>query len=182
MVRHIYRLAMRLLGRGDWLARLQRRGLTVGRDVSIEDGCIIDPDHCWHITIGDEVTLAPNVHILAHDASTKRHLGYTRIAKVRIGNRVFIGAGSIIMPGVTIGDDVIIGAGSVVTRDIPSRVVAVGVPARVIDVLDAYLERQQKMLNSLPRFGREYTESYGVSAAQKAEMNEKMSAGSGFIV
>lgn len=51
---------------------------------------------------------------------------------VRIGNRVRIGAGAIILPGVTIGDDTVIGAGSVVTKDIPAGVVAVGNPCRVM--------------------------------------------------
>lgn len=51
---------------------------------------------------------------------------------MHIGNNVWIGAGSTIVPGVTIGDDVVIGAGSVVTRDIPSGVVAVGTPCRVM--------------------------------------------------
>lgn len=60
---------------------------------------IIDPGHCWLIELGDDVTLAPRVHSLAHDASTKRELGYTRIAKVKIGSNVFIGAGSIVLSG-----------------------------------------------------------------------------------
>ena len=47
-------------------------------------GVVIDYSHSWHITIGDDVTLAPHVHILAHDASTKMHLNYARIGKVRI--------------------------------------------------------------------------------------------------
>ena len=51
---------------------------------------------------------------------------------VHIGNRVWIGAGAIILPGVTIGDDTVIGAGSVVTKDIPAGVVAVGNPCRVL--------------------------------------------------
>ena len=51
---------------------------------------------------------------------------------VRIGNNVWIGAGSVILGGVTIGDNTVIGAGSVVTNDIPSGVIAVGVPCRVM--------------------------------------------------
>ena len=52
--------------------------------------------------------------------------------EVRIGDNVWIGAGSVILPGVTIGSDSVIGAGSVVTRDIPSGVVAFGNPCRVV--------------------------------------------------
>ena len=67
-------------------------GLTVGKDFKCLGGVIIDPGHASLITIGDNVTIAPNVHILAHDASTRRTLGYTMLGKVEIGNDVFIGA------------------------------------------------------------------------------------------
>jgi acetyltransferase-like isoleucine patch superfamily enzyme len=55
----------------------------------IQGEVIIDYSHYWHITIGENVTIAPRVHILAHDASTKLHLGYTKIGKVDIGNNNF---------------------------------------------------------------------------------------------
>jgi maltose O-acetyltransferase len=120
-------------------------------------GCIIDPSHCWHITIGDDVVFAPNVHVLAHDASTKIFLNFTRIANVKIGNRVFVGAGSVILPGVTIGDDVVIGAGSVVSRNVPDKSVAAGSPAKVICSLEEYIEKENKNMNEANVFGCEYT-------------------------
>ena len=58
---------------------LIKKGLIIGENVFINFGCIIDESFCWLITIGDNVTLAPNVHILAHDASTKKSLGYTKM-------------------------------------------------------------------------------------------------------
>lgn len=106
-------------------------------------GVIIDPSHCNHITIGDNVTLAPRVHIIAHDASTYLFLGKTRAADVTIGNDVFVGASLIILPGVTIGNRVVIGAGSVVTKDIPDNSVAVGNPARVICTIDEYIGKER---------------------------------------
>ena len=87
------------------------------------------------ITIGDSVMVAPNVLIATgtHPACPElREQGYQYNLPVRIGSRVWIGAGAIILPGVTIGDDSVIGAGSVVTRDVPSGVVAVGNPCRVL--------------------------------------------------
>ena len=109
-------------------------------------GVIIDPTHCYHITIGDNVTLAPRVHILAHDASTFIFIGKTRAANVKIGNDVFIGASTIVLPGVPIGNRVVIGAGSVVTKNIPDNSVAVGNPARVICTVDEYLDKiKEKM-------------------------------------
>ena len=85
----------------------------------MKDGCILDPGHVFLITIGDNVTFAPRVHILAHDASTKELTGYTKIAPVNIGNNVFIGANSTVLMGVNIGDNVIVGANSLVSKDIP---------------------------------------------------------------
>lgn len=91
------------------------------------------------IYIGDSVMIAPNVVIATgtHPICPElRERVYQYNLPVHIGNRVWIGAGSIILPGVTIGDDSVIGAGSVVTKDIPSGVVAVGNPCRVLRNID----------------------------------------------
>ena len=134
--------------RGDTdVPSLVKKGLIVGENVCINFGCIIDESFCWLIKIGNNVTLAPNIHILAHDASTKRTLGYTKIGGVTIGNDCFIGAGTIILPGCKIGDRVVIGAGSVVTKDIPCNSVAVGNPAKVIGSYDDYMDKQRTKLN-----------------------------------
>ena len=150
------RLAARMKGEQD-LDKLIRRGLVIGTGFTKMGGVIIDPSHCWHITIGDNVTLAPRVHILAHDASTKAFLGYTRVENTKIGNNVFVGAGSIVLPGVTIGNNVVIGAGSVVSQDIPDDSVAVGNPARVVKALSAYLEENKQRMSSETVFGEQYT-------------------------
>ena len=165
------------------LKKLKKRGLTVGRNFNMLGGCIIDHSHSCLITIGDDVTFAPRVHVLAHDASTKKDLGYTRIALTSIGNRVFVGAGSIVMPGVTIGDDAIIGAGSIVTKDIPSGQVAVGNPARVICSKKSYLEKQRVAMSKLPVFDDRYTLGGGCTPQVREEMVEALraSGGCGFI-
>lgn len=139
------------------LEKLIKRGLIVGKNFTRMGGVVIDPSHCWHISIGDNVILAPRVHILAHDASTKIFLNYTRVANTRIGNNVFIGAGTIVLPGVTIGDNVVIGAGSIVTKDIPNDSVAVGNPACVVKVLDAFLNEEKQHMSCENMFGEEYT-------------------------
>lgn len=78
--------------------------MKVGDNPNFQDGIIFDPSHCWLITIGNNVTIAPRVYILCHDASTKLSLGYTKIGKVIIGNNVFIGANTTVLPSVTIGN------------------------------------------------------------------------------
>lgn len=132
-----------LRGEPQHLDKLLKRGLKVGKDFKRMGGVIIDPSHCYHITIGDNVTLAPRVHILAHDTSTYVFFGKTRAANVSIGNDVFVGASTIILPGVHIGNRVIIGAGSVVTKDIPDNSLAVGNPAKVVCSVDNYLAKEK---------------------------------------
>jgi len=94
------------------------------------------------IEIGNDVTITANVVILTHDGSTwlfrdekGRRYAYKR---VKIGNNVFIGTNSIIMPGVIIEDKVIIGAGSVVTKSIPSGSIVAGNPAKIIGSYETY--------------------------------------------
>lgn len=88
-----------------------------------------------HIYVGDYTMIGPNVTIAtaAHPLLPElRERGLQYNMPVHIGRCCWIGAGSIILPGVRIGDGTVIGAGSIVTRDIPSGVVAVGNPCRVM--------------------------------------------------
>lgn len=88
-----------------------------------------------HIYVGDHTMFGPNVVVATagHPILPElREQGYQYNAPVRIGRNCWIGAGVVIVPGVTIGDNVVVGAGSVVTRDLPSDVVAVGNPCRVM--------------------------------------------------
>jgi len=88
-----------------------------------------------HIYVGDCTMFGPNVVVATagHPILPElREKGYQYNFPVRIGKNCWIGAGAVIVPGVTIGDNVVIGAGSVVTKDIPSNTVAVGNPCRVL--------------------------------------------------
>ena len=88
-----------------------------------------------HIYIGDCTMLGPNVVLATagHPIDAElRGRGLQYNMPVRIGRNCWLGAGVIVMPGVTIGDNTVIGAGSIVTKDIPSNVVAVGNPCRVL--------------------------------------------------
>ncbi len=88
-----------------------------------------------HIYVGDYTMFGPNVTIATAGHPIKpelRERAYQYNAPVKIGKNCWIGAGAIVVPGITIGDNTVIGAGSVVTKDIPSNVVAVGNPCRVL--------------------------------------------------
>ena len=78
------------------------------------------------VHIGEESYIAFGATVLTHDLTRGLYL------HTRVGRRCFIGARSIIMPGVTIGDECIVGAGSVVTKDVPSRSLVGGNPAKII--------------------------------------------------
>ncbi len=88
-----------------------------------------------HIYVGDYTLFGPNVCVATagHPINPElRQKAYQYNIPVHIGKNCWIGAGAVIIPGITIGDNVVIGAGSVVTKDIPSNVVAVGNPCKVI--------------------------------------------------
>ncbi len=157
------------------------RGMIVGRNFNRLNGVILDPDHCWLIEIGDNVTIAPRVHILCHDASTKQHLGFTKIGNVKIGNNVFIGAESVIMPGVILGDNVIIGANSTVTSSIPANSVAVGSPAKVICSTKEYINKERKRMENAPCYSEKYTLRRNVSKELRNEMKKNIAGKIGYI-
>jgi acetyltransferase-like isoleucine patch superfamily enzyme len=94
------------------------------------------------ISLGSHITISSNVAFVNHDGGARvfRHErpGLHVYNKITVGNYVFIGMGTTILPGVTIGDHCVIGAGSVVSRDIPSNSVAVGAPCRAIKSIDEY--------------------------------------------
>lgn len=88
-----------------------------------------------HIYVGDYTMIGPNVTIAAagHPIQPQlREQGYQYNMPVHIGKNCWIGAGVIIVPGITIGDNVVIGAGSVVTKNLPSNVVAAGNPCKIL--------------------------------------------------
>lgn len=92
-----------------------------------------------HIYVGDCTMFGPNVTIAtaAHPVLPElREKAYQYNLPVHIGRNCWLGAGVIVLPGVSIGDNTVVGAGSVVTRDLPANVVAVGSPCRVLREID----------------------------------------------
>ena len=168
--------------RGDFTTeKLISMGMKVGKNFNRLHGVILDPGHCWLIEIGDNVTMAPRVHILCHDASTKTFLNYTKIGRVTIGDNVFIGAESVVLPGVTIGNNVVIGANSTVTHDVPDNTVVAGSPARVLCTLEEYLEKDKSRMETAPCYGEEYTLRQNVPMEKRMPQKEELNGKIGYI-
>ena len=114
--------------------------ISVGENTFINTNCVFQDNNL--ISIGSNCLIGPGVHIYtaSHpvtpeeriDNSGEHQLYNTFTKPVSIGNNVWIGGQTVILPGVTIGDGVTIGAGSVVTKNIPNRVVAYGNPCRIV--------------------------------------------------
>ena len=105
----------------------------IGKNVIVMNGCLMMA--AGGITIGDETQIAANVQLISnnHDLNDRNVI---TCKPIKIGRRVWIGAGATILPGVTIGDNSIVGAGSVVTKDVPADIIVAGNPARFIKKID----------------------------------------------
>ncbi len=149
----------------------KKMGVKIGKNVHISNhGVIIDWSHSWLVNIGDNVRIAPNVHILTHDGIMKNYVNYSKIALVEIKNNALLGAGSLILPGVTIGENSVIGAGSVVIKDIPDNCIAAGNPAKVICSLDEYIKKQKLFIHDENCFDESYTLRGKITEEKKKEM------------
>jgi maltose O-acetyltransferase len=156
-------------------------GMSVGNNFGRREGVIIDYAHCWLISIGDNVGIAPRAIILAHDASTLRCVGHTRIGRVRIGDNVMIGAGAIILPGVTVGQGAVVGAGAVVSRNVAPRTIVSGNPATVVGTIDRFASWHRASLATGPRYDRRWTHHGGATPEMKQQMLQDLSRRSGYV-
>jgi len=178
----ISRVKALLRGRRSSFEVARGHGMKVGQNVSVDASALFDENHAWLIEIGDDVTVAPEAYFLAHDASTKRTLGYTRIGRTRIERGVFIGARAMILPGITVGSNAIVAAGSVVARNVPPGTIVAGNPAREIGDAAAYLDREAEEVSRLPCFPADgYTVGRGITQATKQEMVNALADRRGFV-
>jgi len=149
MIGAIKRISTFIERRRDPEGYARRIGVRMGK------GCrLIDVEFStepWLITLGDRVS-ATRTRFETHDGGVwvfrETDPEIDVVKPITVGSNVFIGYGTIVLPGVTIGDNVVIGAGSIVSRDIPPNSVAVGAPARVIKSYDAYRDDIKKFADS----------------------------------
>ncbi|GGO92509.1 hypothetical protein GCM10011584_29080 [Nocardioides phosphati] len=101
----------------------------------------------WMITFGDNVIVAAGCQFVTHDGGTmilrKEQPDLEWSAPIRIGDDVYFGVNTLVLPGVTIGSRVVVGAHAVVTRDVPDNSVVAGNPARLICSVDEYLAKMR---------------------------------------
>lgn len=152
-------------------------GVTVGEHTLISDY------HHWSsepylISIGDNCMVTTEVKFFTHGGGSvfrEDIPDYDSFGKIVVGNNVYIGSRSLIMPGVIIEDNVVIAAGSVVTKSIPGGVVVAGNPARIICTLGEYKKRNMKY----------NTHSKGMSLSEKEKylkgLDEKLFLKKGFM-
>ena len=154
---------------------LRSRGVKIGGGVNLIN-TTIDFSHGFLVSIGNNVTLT-GVKILAHDGSTQIPFGVSKVGRVTIGNEVFVGHGTIILPGVTIGSRVVIGAGSVVSKDIPDNSVAAGNPVRVICSYDEFLAKHAAQMKQRPVYNTLWNEK---TDEEKLRMYQELADGIGY--
>lgn len=178
MISFVYRLIdiyRRKTWPGDRYARLH--GARIGQGCRILSPVFPEP---FLVSIGDRVTIAPNVTLLTHDGSTwlfrDENGRRFNMARIEIGNDVFIGFGSIILPGVRIGDRVVVGAGSVVTRSVPSGSVVAGNPARLLGTYDELEGRALRNFATLEDMGGAHTKE-GIEKIAQTKFREEMRLG-----
>jgi len=101
-------------------------GMTIGEGTRISLKARLDFTNPSGVHIGDYTMITPDVHVFSHDFLRGQHID------TKIGSNCFVGAGAIVLPGITIGDRCIIAAGSVVNKDIPDRSLVAGNPAKIV--------------------------------------------------
>jgi len=144
---------------------LKKSGIDMGQNCWIAPNVTFDSEP-YLIKIGNSVKITDSVLFVTHDGGVHvlRELGLARnsdkFGRIFIGNNVFIGKRSIIMPGVKIGDNCIIGAGSIVTKDVEDNSIVVGVPAKRIKSIEEYYNQNKDSLDYTKNMSRSDKKNY----------------------
>ena len=163
------------------IKKWKKNGLVVGENFSLQKGAQIDSAFPWLITIGNQVTIAPDVLVLSHDGSTKNLMGYTKIGCVEISDNVFIGAKSIILPNTTIGKNCVVGANSVVSGNVPDNTVVCGNPAKVICSIEEFEKKHEKKMLETEKYDKSYTRKGKITDDKKKSMKKALRNRIGYV-
>lgn len=137
-----------VLGRVKYAAS---EGVKMGKNIRLMKGVSFGSEP-YLVELGERITISNHVEFITHDGGTwafrdlPEYRDVIKYGRIKVGSHSFIGAHSIIMPGVTIGERCVIGAGSIVTKDIPDGTVACGSPAKVIKTTREYAEQSKKKM------------------------------------
>ena len=151
---------------------LRSIGISVGTDAGIWS-CCIDKNYPELLTIGNHVTISYST-ILTHDSSTLRATGFRKIGKVTICDNVFIGYGSIVLPGTIIHENVIVGAGSIVKGDLEGNSVYVSRNGRIaerVGSFEDYLSKHKALFKHKTASNLPW---HALSSEEKAELRDRM--------
>lgn len=144
-LRKIYRVIYKkIVGNLNPLKYAQKIGVNMNGTVYLTGGVLWGTEP-WIITLGDNVHISDGVRFLTHDGGARLfrdRVPDLEVTKpIKIGNNVFIGNCTILLPGVSIGNNVVVGAGSVITHDVPDNTVVAGVPAKIIESYEEYFDK-----------------------------------------
>lgn len=145
----IRKIKISLSSNEQYIQILRREGVKIGTDCSIHKDATFGTEP-YLISLGDHVRITHGVKFITHDGGlwVPRYMGLVdqradKFGKIIIGNNVNIGWDAIIMPGVHIGSNVIVAAGAIVTKSVPDNSVVAGVPAKVIESIEKYVEKNK---------------------------------------
>lgn len=147
----IHKIRLRYVNRSNSsrISYLKKCGAVIGEGTKLLCSTSAFGTEPYLITVGADTLFSSGVSLLTHDGGVKvlndlkiiSDEKMDKMGRIKIGSHCFIGIDCKIMPGVTIGDYCVIGAGAVVTKDVPSRTVVAGVPARRVCSIEEYAER-----------------------------------------
>lgn len=145
----LYKIIISFASSEQYIQLLRGGGVKIGSDCAIHKSVVFGTEP-YLISIGNHVRITDGVKFITHDGGiwVARYLGMVDeradlIKEIKIGNNVHIGWNTLIMPGVSIGNNCIIGAGAVVTKDIPDNSIAVGIPAKVVESINEYVDKNK---------------------------------------
>ena len=162
MLTMLKQIIQKIRYRKDPVSYCRNQGVTIGDSCSILSSSNPFGSEPYLITIGNHVRINDGVQFVTHDGSVWVLRGITSTSNfppkepdenladidlfghIRVGNNVQIGSRAMILPGVTIGDNVIVGAGAIVTKDVPDNSIVAGVPAKVIEDLETYCQKNKR--------------------------------------